>query len=61
MEVECHLYGFTHLSCINKSQNRIKKSFLKGNKVTKMAIEYYTTNVKNMHLISPHLGQLNNF
>ena len=40
MEVECHLCGFTHLSCINKIQNRIKKSFLKGNKVTKMAIEY---------------------
>ena len=50
MEVECHLCGFTHLSCINKSQNRIKKSFLKGIKLQKWQLS-----------ISPHLGQLNNF
>ena len=35
MKVECRLCGFTHLSCINKCKNRIKKSFVKENKVKK--------------------------
>ena len=39
MKVECRLCGFTHLSCSNKHKNRIKKSFVKVNKVKKMAIE----------------------
>ena len=40
MKVECRLCGFTHSSCINKRKNRIKKSFVKGNKITKIAIKY---------------------
>ena len=33
MKVECLLCGFTHLSCIDKHNKRIKKSFVKANKV----------------------------
>ena len=40
MKVKCLLCGFTHLSCINEHKTRIKKSFIKANKVLKMAITY---------------------
>ena len=35
MKVNCFLCGFTHLSCINEHKNRIRKSFIKANKVLK--------------------------
>ena len=35
MKVECLLCGFTHLSYVNEHKNRIRKSFIKANKVLK--------------------------
>ena len=50
MKVECLLCFFSHLSCVNEHNNRIKKSFIKANKV-----------YKNGNQVLVHTSTENNF